>query len=258
ESAAPRGRVRRESLVARRQGVGVASHPQARGAAPLAGGPGGEPGGCGRQRPVCGRRGRGGAGARGRTAGRGAGGRPSRGRVGGEAARVHGIAQRGGVPVAAALSSVVWTRVAEALALALFLVMAPSVLALESWLRALQVGVGLTLGIVLLLAWARGWAWLADQLPDSLQSRLAVLRTMGRGGRLLWPTALALYNWAGQWATYHRGLRASHVPVSLAASFTALIAANLSGLLRPTPAHVGVTQAALVVGLLPFGLAPEQ
>ena len=32
---------------------------------------------------------------------------------------------------------------------------------------------------------------------------------------------------------------------------------NLGGLLRPTPANVGVTQAALVVGLLPFGVAPE-
>src|SRR5438034_6398399 len=51
--------------------------------------------------------------------------------------------------------------------------------------------------------------------------------------------------------------RATHVPVSLAASFTALIAANLSGLLRPTPANVGVTQAALVVGLLPFGRSEE-
>src|SRR5438445_1371162 len=136
--------------------------------------------------------------------------------VAGEVARVQWIARRAGVPVAAAISSVVWTRVAEALALALFLVMAPSVLALESWLRALQVGVGLALGIVLLLAWARGWAWLADQLPDALQSRLAVLRTMGRGGRLLWPTAFALYNWAAQWATYHLVLRATHVPVSLA------------------------------------------
>jgi uncharacterized membrane protein YbhN (UPF0104 family) len=36
------------------------------------------------------------------------------------------------------------------------------------------------------------------------------------------------------------------------------IAANLSGLFRPTPANVGVTQAAFVVGLLPFGVAPEQ
>jgi uncharacterized membrane protein YbhN (UPF0104 family) len=87
---------------------------------------------------------------------------------------------------------------------------------------------------------------------------LAVLRTMGRGGRLLLPTLFALYNWATQWATYHLVLRATHVPVSLAASFTALIAANLSGLLRPTPGNVGVTQAALVVGLLPFGVAPEQ
>jgi glycosyltransferase 2 family protein len=178
--------------------------------------------------------------------------------VAGEAARVHVIAQRGAVPVAAALSSVLWTRVAEALALALFLVMAPSVLQLEPWLRAVQVGVGLTLVVVLLLGWARGWGWLADQLPAALQSRLAVLRTMGRGGQLLWPTVLALYNWATQWATYDLVLRATHVPVSLAASFTALIAANLSGLLRPTPGNVGVTQAAFVVGLLPFGVAPEQ
>src|SRR5947208_11390516 len=81
---------------------------------------------------------------------------------------------------------------------------------------------------------------------------------MGTGGRLVWPTAFALYNWATQWATYHLVLRATHVPASLAASFTALIAANLGGLFRPTPANLGVTQAALVVGLLPFGVAPEQ
>ncbi len=178
--------------------------------------------------------------------------------VAGEAARVHVIAQRAGVPIAAAVSSVVWTRLAEALALALFLVMAPSLLELEPWLRVLQVGVGLALVVVLLLAWARGWSWLAEQLPAALAARLAVLRTMGRGGRLFVPTLFALYNWATQWATYHLVLRATHVPVSLAASFTALIAANLSGLLRPTPANVGVTQAALVVGLLPFGVAPEQ
>src|SRR5947208_6230317 len=136
--------------------------------------------------------------------------------------------------------------------------MAPSVLHLEPWLRAVQSGVGLALVVVLLLAWGRGWASLADRLPAALRSRLAVLRTMGTGGRLVWPTAFALYNWAAQWATYHLVLRATHVPVSLAASFTALIVVNLSGLLRPTPANVGVTQAALVVGLLPFGVAPEQ
>src|SRR5207247_1635585 len=144
----------------------------------------------------------------------------------GEAARVDLIVQRGGVPAGAAVSSVVWTRVAEGLALALFLVMAPSVLQLEPWLRAVQSGVGLALAVVLLLAWGRGWASLADRLPAALRSRLAVLRTMGTGGRLVWPTAFALYNWAAQWSTYHLVLRATHVPVSSAASFPDLIAGN--------------------------------
>jgi uncharacterized membrane protein YbhN (UPF0104 family) len=152
----------------------------------------------------------------------------------------------------------VWTRVAEALALAVFLVMAPGLLDLQPWLRALQAGVGLALVVVLLLAWARGWSWLADQLPPRLAARAVALRTMGRGGRLLLPTGFAIYNWATQWLTYHLVLRATHVPVSFAASFTALVVANLSGLLRPTPANVGVTEAALVVALLPFGVAPEQ
>jgi len=178
--------------------------------------------------------------------------------VAGEVARVHLIAREAGVPVGAAVSSVVWTRVAEALALAVFLVMAPSVLELEPWLRVVQVGVGLALGAVLLLAWARGWAWLISQLPATLGSRLAALASMGAGGRLFVPTLLGMWNWGTQWATYHLVLEATHVPVSIAASFTALIAANLSGLLRPTPANDGVVQAALVVGLLPFGVAPEQ
>jgi len=115
--------------------------------------------------------------------------------VAGEAARVHLIVQRGGVQTGAAVSSVVWTRVAEGLALALFLVMAPSVLQLEPWLRAVQSAVGLALVVVLLLAWGRGWGSLADRLPASLRSRLGVLRAMGTGGRLVWPTAFGLYNW---------------------------------------------------------------
>src|SRR3989440_8983808 len=55
--------------------------------------------------------------------------------VAGEAARVHWIAQRGGVPAGAAVSSGVGARVAVGLALALFLVMAPSVLRLAPGVR---------------------------------------------------------------------------------------------------------------------------
>src|SRR2546427_3307581 len=95
--------------------------------------------------------------------------------VAGEAARVHLIVQRGGVPAGAAVSSGVWTRVAEGLALALFLVMAPSVLQLERWLRGVQSAGGLAVVVGVLLAWGRGWAALAARLPASLPAPLAPL-----------------------------------------------------------------------------------
>ncbi len=178
--------------------------------------------------------------------------------VGGEAARIHYIAQRDGVPVGAAISSVVWTRVTETIALAIFLVMAPSLLRLPHWLRGLQVGAGLGLVIVMLITWHRGWSWILNQLPASLQRRAAVLAEMGSGGRLFWPTVLGLANWGTQWATYHLVLVAAHIPVTPAASFTALVAANLGGIIRITPAGLGVTQAAMVVGLLQFGVPADR
>ena len=179
--------------------------------------------------------------------------------VGGEAARIHYIGRRDGVPVAAAISSVVWTRVTETFALAIFLVMAPSLLTLPHWLRGLQVGAGLGLVIVMLITWHRGWSWILNQLPASIQRRAAVLAEMGSGGRLFWPTVLGLVNWGTQWATYHLVLVATHVSVSPAASFTALVAANLGGIIRITPAGVGVTQVAMVAALsLEFGVTPEQ
>lgn len=178
--------------------------------------------------------------------------------VGGEAARIHYIAQRDGVPVGAAISSVVWTRVTETIALAIFLVMAPSLLRLPHWLRGLQVGAGLGLVIVMLITWHRGWSWILNQLPASLQRRAAVLAEMGSGGRLFWPTVLGLANWGTQWATYHLVLVAAHIPVTPAASFTALVASNLGGIIRITPAGLGVTQAAMVVGLLQFGVPADR
>ena len=178
--------------------------------------------------------------------------------VGGEAARIHYIAQRDAVPVGAAISSVVWTRVTETIALAIFLVMAPSLLRLPHWLRGLQVGAGLGLVIVMLITWHRGWSWILNQLPASLQRRAAILAEMGSGGRLFWPTVLGLANWGTQWATYHLVLVAAHIPVTPAASFTALVAANLGGIIRITPAGLGVTQAAMVVGLLQFGVPADR
>ncbi len=144
--------------------------------------------------------------------------------VTGEAARISLIVQRDAVPLRAAVLSVV----------------------------------SVALVAVLAISRLRGWQRLIDRLPAGLRAGAAELAEMSWGGRLIAPTALALVSWAAEWATYHLTLRAVHLPVSYAASFTALIAVNVGGLIRVTPGNVGVLQAAMVGALLPFGIAAEQ
>jgi uncharacterized membrane protein YbhN (UPF0104 family) len=172
--------------------------------------------------------------------------------VAGEAVRISLIMRRDAVPFRPALLSVAWSRAVEGLGLALFLVLAPFALHLSRTLRGLQIAAGLALVAVLALSRLRGWEALIARLPEPLRGGAAELAAMSWRGRLIAPTALALVSWAAEWATYHLALRAVHVPVSYAASFTALIAVNLAGVVRVTPANVGVMQAAMVGALLPF------
>jgi uncharacterized membrane protein YbhN (UPF0104 family) len=178
--------------------------------------------------------------------------------VAGEAARISLIMKRDAVPFRPALLSVAWSRVVEGLGLALFLLLAPFALHLSRTLRGLQIGAGVALVTVLALSRLRGWEALIARLPAALRGGAAELAAMSWGGRLIAPTALALLSWAAEWATYHLTLRAVHIPASYAASFTALIAVNLAGVVRITPANVGVMQAAMVGALLPFGVNADQ
>jgi uncharacterized membrane protein YbhN (UPF0104 family) len=178
--------------------------------------------------------------------------------VAGEAVRISLLMQRDAVPFRPALLSVAWSRAVEGLGLALFLVLAPFALHLSRTLRGLQIGAGVALVAVLALSRLRGWEALIARLPEPLRGSAAELAAMSWGGRLIAPTALGLLSWAVEWATYHLTLRAVHIPASYAASFTALIAVNLGGVVRVTPANVGVMQAAMVGALLPFRIAADQ
>ena len=178
--------------------------------------------------------------------------------VAGEAVRISVLMRRSAVPFRPAVLSVAWSRAVEALGLALFLVLAPFTLHLSRTLRGLQIAAAVALVAVLALSRFRGWERLIARLPAALRGGATELATMSWGGRLIGPTALALLSWAAEWATYHLTLRAVHVPVSYAASFTALIAVNLGGVVRITPANIGVMQAAMVGALLPFGIATDQ
>src|SRR5204863_214438 len=106
------------------------------------------------------------------------------------------------------------------------------------------VGAGLALGIILVMARFQVWARLVPRLPAGLRLWASQLAEMGGGGRLVTPTILGMANWVAQWAAYQFTLQAMHIPARPAASFTAMIAVNLGGIVRMTPANIGVMQAA--------------
>jgi uncharacterized protein (TIRG00374 family) len=87
---------------------------------------------------------------------------------------------------------------------------------------------------------------------------LASVTETGSPGIFALALSFALLNWVTQWATYHLVLSAFGIPVTFSASFTALIFINLSGLIQLSPGNIGITQAAMILALLPFGVAPHE
>ena len=178
--------------------------------------------------------------------------------VSGEAARITLLHQRDGVPVRAGVLSVIAARAVEALGLALFVVIAPTLMRLPPPLRGLQIGAALALASILVMARFQVWARLVPRLPAGLRLWASQLAEMGGGGRLVTPTILGMANWVAQWAAYQFTLQAMHIPARPAASFTAMIAVNLGGIVRMTPANIGVMQAAMAGALLAFGVPAER
>lgn len=178
--------------------------------------------------------------------------------VTGEAARVSMLARIADVPAGTTALSVAWSRVVEGIGLALLLVLAPLLLHLPPALRGLQIGSAVALAAVIAMSRFQRWAHLIARLPRAVRGSVAQLARMSLGTRLFVPVLLALGSWFSQWATYALVLAAAGLPLRAGASLTALLAVNLSGIGRLTPANLGVTQAAMVGALLPFGAAPEQ
>ncbi len=176
----------------------------------------------------------------------------------GETARVQDLVVRETLPLGAVAASVVRVRAVEALALACFMLLAPALLALPPELRGLRIAGG---GMVLALAvaaWFGTRAGLLERLPAKARAVFASVTETGPARTFVPALLFGLLNWAALWATYHLVIVAFGTPVPLAASFTALILTNLGGLFRLSPGNVGVTQAAIIVSLLPFGVRPPE
>jgi uncharacterized membrane protein YbhN (UPF0104 family) len=178
--------------------------------------------------------------------------------IAGEAARIQYVAQRDGLSWPAGAVSVAWARLIEGIGLAVFLVFAPALLHLRSHLGRIQLGAAAVLAIFCsVLFFRKRWVPRA-YLPRFMRTALSSLAEIGSWKRVVWPILLSVSNWIFQWATFHLALVAINGRSTLAASFTALLVTNLGGLLRLTPANVGIFQAAMVTSLAAFGVTSER
>jgi len=178
--------------------------------------------------------------------------------VSGEVARIQYVVRRDGVPVPVAISSVLWARAVEGMALAIFVVTVFGLVPAPAWIRGLQIGLAGALVVILASLWLGAWKGLVRVLPRTVLIPAASLVEAVSRGRLLWPMTLDLVNCALDWAAFHLTFLATHTPAPYTASLVAFVAAHLGGILRLTPGNVGVLQASVILGLLPFGAAPEQ
>jgi uncharacterized membrane protein YbhN (UPF0104 family) len=177
--------------------------------------------------------------------------------VSGEAVRMQALAGRSDPPLGPLVSSIVWSRVTEAIALAVFLAVSLLVLPPLPWIRAARVVAVIALVVVSVLWLTGAWRALVTRLPARWQ-RTAGVGTASGTPSLPAPVALGVANWALQWLAYHGSIVGVGIDAPPGAALGALVAANLGGLLRLTPGNVGVLQASVVMGLLPFGVHADR
>lgn len=160
----------------------------------------------------------------------------------GEATRLHLLTSWDGVEAATAARTIAASRLVEAGALGVFLLVwvAAGGVTLPS-----RVIVGVLALTAAALALLRRVPWLR---PPSLR---AGHRHEWSVGRLLGALACGVAAWALQWATYHWSIAAAHTGVSPAASMLALLLSNFGGIFRLTPGNVGIVQGAVTLALAP-------
>lgn len=179
------------------------------------------------------------------------------GSVVGEAVRARDLVRATGVPWADALGSIIWLRIVEGIGIAIFLVATPIVFRLPEALRNFQIGAAIVLLLAIVFASFGPTRRVGRALPKSWRERLGPLLRTGGARHLIVPTAIVVGNWLTQWVTYYLVIRAVHIEVGWGPAFAALIAANLASLLRLPAGNLGVFQASIAVGLLPFGVKAE-
>ena len=190
----------------------------------------------------------------------------------GDAARVLLVSRAMRRPSSLALAALALERIFDAagyvvlLVAAAFLLPMPEIIA--RW-RVPAAALVALMTVVILLRLRRppadAAAAAAEERAETMLGRAAAyFRSFGRSmaqvtsaGRLSAALALSMVSWLAQVATYHITARAVGFPITLAGTIAALLAVNLSYLLRATPGNVGIFQATYALAAGAMGLARD-
>ena len=189
---------------------------------------------------------------------------------GGDAARIVFVTRSSGVPAARVLATAALDRLFDPIGFIVLLAVGLAVFTLPSEFEVLRWPVVIALVLITVAL-----VWLARTAPDADAEQVVERRAIPRGWRakaLAWLRefggsmrelatgprmipllVLTILAWLGQLATFAYAARAAHTHLPVQGSLAALLAVNVSLVVRATPGNVGFFQFAYALATAPFG-----
>ncbi len=189
---------------------------------------------------------------------------------GGDAARIVFVTRSSGVPAARVLATAALDRLFDPIGFIVMLAVGLAVFKLPAEFETLRWPV-----LIALIAITVALIWLARTAPDAEPEHVPERRAKPRGWRartLAWLREfggsmrelatgkrmvplllLTIVAWLCQLATFAYAARAAHIHLPVQGSLAALLAVNVSLIVRATPGNVGFFQFAYALATAPFG-----
>jgi len=190
---------------------------------------------------------------------------------GGDAARIVFVTRASGVPASRVLATAALDRIFDPIGFVILLAFGLVAFDLPPEFARLRWPVLIALVVIAIaLVWL---ARTAPSVPEHVPERRAVprgwrarsaawfrdfsgsMRELATGPRMVPLLLLTVLAWVTQLATFAYAASAAHIRLPIQGSLTALLAVNVSLLVRATPGNVGFFQFAYALAAAPFGVA---
>lgn len=189
---------------------------------------------------------------------------------GGDAARIVFVTRTSGVPASRVLATAALDRLFDPIGFIAMLAVGLAVFTLPAEFEALRWPV--LVAVVLITV---ALVWLALTAPDAeehvserrakprgwrararawLHEFAGSMRELATGPRMVPLLLLTIIAWLTQLATFAYAARAAHIHLPIQGSLAALLAVNVSLIVRATPGNVGFFQFAYALSTAPFGV----